>query len=108
MRDREDAVWLHVSFDLPTTTPEQKRNYRHFREFLMKSGFSMSQFSVYIRYLRRASEAGPVGAQITAEVPPGGRVVLLTLSDHCWAQALRFSNGEPVSGGEPPDQLELF
>jgi CRISPR-associated protein Cas2 len=107
-RERDDAVWLHVSFDLPTTTPKQKHDYRAFREFLLQEGFSMAQFSIYVRYVRRQADAAPVIRRITGKVPPGGDVVALVISDRTWAQATRFSVKPGDSGPGTPQQLELF
>ena len=36
-------------FDLPVETEEEKRGYRGFRKSLIKEGFIMMQYSVYIR-----------------------------------------------------------
>ena len=33
------AMWLMVMFDLPVVTPEEKRQYVHFRKFLLSEGF---------------------------------------------------------------------
>ena len=37
-----------VFFDLPTETPQDRREYTRFRKFLIKSGFMMMQESVYL------------------------------------------------------------
>lgn len=79
MREREDAVWMHVSFDLPVVS---KRDRRAYREFLLGRGFAMAQFSIYVRYIRRHSDAVAEIKRIRGEVPPGGEIVVLTLSDH--------------------------
>ena len=41
---------LIVMFDLPTETKEQRKAYTTFRKNLIKSGFTMLQYSVYIRF----------------------------------------------------------
>lgn len=105
----EGAVWLHVSFDLPTVTSAEKRNYRGFRSFLLESGFWMAQFSVYVMYFQRRSYAEPLVKEIIRRVPSGGDVVILSLSDLAWSGAVRFTNGvKKDHGGEPPEQLQIF
>ena len=44
-----------VFFDLPTITDKDRREYRHFRKFLIKNGFFMMQESVYTRMVLNQS-----------------------------------------------------
>ena len=44
------VMWLMVLFDLPTETKRDIRAYSVFRKNLMKDGFTMFQFSIYIRH----------------------------------------------------------
>ncbi len=43
-------MWLFVFFDLPVTTKIERKTAARFRKDLMKDGFTMMQFSVYIRH----------------------------------------------------------
>ena len=43
-------MWLFVMFDLPTNTKVERRNATLFRKALEKDGFTMMQYSVYIRH----------------------------------------------------------
>lgn len=43
-------MWVMVIFDLPVQTKAQRRAATKFRNFLLDEGFSMSQFSVYMRF----------------------------------------------------------
>ena len=45
-------MWLFVFFDLPTTTKAERRNAAQFRKALEKDGFTMMQYSVYVRHCR--------------------------------------------------------
>lgn len=51
------TVWLMVMFDLPTTTPEEKRRYQLFHGFLLDDGYCMMQYSVYIRHCASSENA---------------------------------------------------
>lgn len=42
---------IFIFFDLPTDTPEDRKNYSIFRKKLMKLGYSMIQFSVYSKLI---------------------------------------------------------
>ena len=43
-------MWLFVMFDLPTVTKKDKHISALFRKNLEKDGFTMHQYSVYIRF----------------------------------------------------------
>ena len=43
-------MWVLVFFDLPTETKKDKRAYQLFRKQLQKDGFTMFQFSIYVRH----------------------------------------------------------
>lgn len=101
-------MWLHVAFDLPTTTSPQRKAASVFRNQLIRGGFSRSQFSIYVMYLPRKSYAPPIIARVTADVPPGGKVSVLELTDNQWATATRFCAEEVVPDPEAPQQLEIF
>ena len=44
------VMWVLVLFDLPTETKKERQLYSVFRKNLMKDGFSMFQFSIYLRH----------------------------------------------------------
>lgn len=46
-------MWLFVFFDLPTNTKTERRHATQFRKALEKDGFSMMQYSVYVRHCPR-------------------------------------------------------
>ena len=43
-------MWILVFFDLPTETKRDKQAYALFRKNLQRDGFTMFQFSIYIRH----------------------------------------------------------
>ena len=43
-------MWLMVFFDLPTDTKKEQKAAMLFRQNLLKDGFTMFQFSIYIRH----------------------------------------------------------
>ncbi|HET8962544.1 MAG TPA: CRISPR-associated endonuclease Cas2, partial [Chitinophagales bacterium] len=43
-------MWVLVLFDLPTETAEERKIYAKFRKNLLKDGFAMFQFSIYLRH----------------------------------------------------------
>ena len=43
-------MWMIVMFDLPVGTDKERKRATKFRNFLLDEGFSMSQFSVYLKF----------------------------------------------------------
>ena len=43
-------MWVLVFFDLPTDTKKERKAYADFRKKLMRDGFTMFQFSIYVRH----------------------------------------------------------
>lgn len=44
------VMWILVFFDLPTDTKKDKKAYALFRKNLRRDGFTMFQFSIYVRH----------------------------------------------------------
>ena len=43
-------MWVIAMFDLPTDSQPARRAYTRFRKDLLEDGFSMMQYSIYIRH----------------------------------------------------------
>lgn len=74
-----------VFFDLPTETPEDKRNYRRFRKALISNGFIMLQESVYCRLLINAGAGEAAMDTVRKNKPPAGLVQMLTVTEKQFA-----------------------
>jgi CRISPR-associated protein Cas2 len=68
-------------FDLPVETDSEKRAYRIFRKNLMKEGFIMMQYSVYVRVCPSREYANRLESRIKKLVPPEGNVRLLCITE---------------------------
>lgn len=75
------AMRVICIFDLPVVTGNEKRAYRTFRKFLLKNGFQMLQFSVYIRTCPDRSFANKFYKKIKANSPRKGDIKLLTITE---------------------------
>ncbi len=75
-----------VFFDLPTETLEDRRNYRHFRNFLMSSGYIMLQESVYVKLALNKTVVDSSVAAIRNHKPPKGDVQILTVTEKQFAR----------------------
>lgn len=53
-----------VFFDLPTLTAADRKNYKNFRKYLLKSGFMMEQESVYSKLAVNSAAADAIAGNI--------------------------------------------
>jgi CRISPR-associated protein Cas2 len=68
-------------FDLPVETDSEKREYRAFRKNLIKEGFVMMQYSVYVRVCPSREYAKRLESRIKKFVPQEGNVRLLCVTE---------------------------
>lgn len=68
-------------FDLPVETESEKRSYRVFRKNLIKEGFVMMQYSVYVRTCPSREYCTRLGKRIKKIVPSKGNVRLLVVTE---------------------------
>ena len=80
-------------FDLPTETIEDRRNYRKFRNGLVKNGFIMMQESVYCKLLMNSTADQAVRETIRKISPPRGIVQMLTITEKQFSK-IEFVTGE--------------
>ena len=81
-----------VFFDLPNVTSAEKRNYRKFRKFLIKSGFIMLQESVYAKLTLNQTAAAAVMQSVRKNKPESGLVQMLLITEK------QFAKMEIISG----------
>lgn len=72
---------LIVFFDLPVGTEKDRREYRKFRKYLVKSGFLMVQESVYCKLVQNATVGDALCENIRKNKPPAGLVQLLKVTE---------------------------
>lgn len=101
-------MWLFVFFDLPTTTKQERKNAAGFRKDLEKDGFSMMQYSVYIRHCPSKESRDVHIKRVRAFVPPLGLVSILSVTDKQYGDIINLWGKKQKSLPETPIQLELF
>ena len=89
-----------VFFDLPVETAEDRRNYRRFRNVLIKNGFFMLQESVYCRMLLNTTAEKKASEIIRRNKPPAGIVQLLSVTEK------QFARMEYLVGQSTADVLD--
>lgn len=107
-RSDENGMWNLVIFDLPVTTKEQRRAATRFRKILLDLGWSMEQYSVYVRYVPTGMSVAPEIQTMCRWVPTKGKVQIVSVTDRQWSKAIRFFNATPEDPPGPPNLLTLF
>ncbi|MDH7604730.1 MAG: CRISPR-associated endonuclease Cas2 [Melioribacter sp.] len=101
-------MWILVFFDLPTETAKDRKIYAKFRKELMKDGFSMFQFSIYIRHCPSRENMNVHVQRIKRILPEKGHVGILKITDKQFSMMEIFYRRQRESGFVEPHQLELF
>ena len=68
-------------FDIPTKSKKEQKYATRFRNELIKLGFFMMQFSVYMRICKGVSSANAVIARVRGILPPLGNVRALIITE---------------------------
>lgn len=68
-------------FDLPVLTEYERRDYRKFRNFLIKNGFLMLQESIYCKLAQNTTSADAIVENIKKSKPTQGLVQVLKITE---------------------------
>lgn len=101
-------MWILVFFDLPTETKKEKKAYIDFRKKLQQDGFTMFQFSIYVRNCASSENASAHMKKVKGILPEYGNVGILCITDKQFAGMELFYGTKPIMPNSPGQQLELF
>ena len=101
-------MWVMVMFDLPVDTEEARKAAHDFREDLKDLGFSMAQYSVYLRHAASRDDCERYIERIRGMLPEGGRVYIHCLTDKQYEQIIHFERRQKQAQLKNPEQFELF
>lgn len=101
-------MWVIAMFDLPVDTKAARRAYTRFRKDLLEDGFTMMQFSVYIRHCASIDNAEIHAARMGAKVPEKGEVRFMTITDNQFGRIKVFVGKKRTQAAPAPAQLQLF
>lgn len=101
-------MWLMVLFDLPTETKRDIRAYSVFRKNLMKDGFTIFQFSIYIRHCASMENAEMHIKRVKSFLPEFGKVGIICITDKQFGNIELFFGKKTFAPNAPGQQLELF
>ncbi|MBQ2796808.1 MAG: CRISPR-associated endonuclease Cas2 [Tidjanibacter sp.] len=101
-------MWLFVFFDLPTNTKKERKDATQFRKALEKDGFSMMQYSVYVRHCPSRENMNVHIARVRASMPPSGQISILNITDKQYGEIQNFWGKVERAKLTTPQQLEFF
>ena len=97
-------MWLFVFFDLPVTTKREQKAASDFRKNLLKDGFIMMQFSVYVRHCASYESLMVHKKRVKKIMPTSGKISMLAVTDKQYSDFGKTAKKEIKA----PIQLEFF
>lgn len=98
-----------VFFDLPVQTKRQRSEATRFRNFLLKDGYYMVQYSVYARTCNSYDSVNTHKMRLSSNLPNNGSIRLLTITEKQYLSIDvligKLTNNEILPTGE---SLTLF
>ncbi|MBQ1998509.1 MAG: CRISPR-associated endonuclease Cas2 [Spirochaetales bacterium] len=104
---RYELMWMMVLFDLPVVESDERKAATDFRNFLLDNGFAMVQYSIYIKLFSGKDACEKYYKLIKNNLPPRGKVDILTITDKQYANIISYSSGEKIEKKQS-EQLLLF
>lgn len=102
------VMWVLVLFDLPTETRKDRKASAEFRKNLVRDGFTMFQFSIYIRHCASQENAAVHIKRVKSFLPEYGQVGILCITDKQFGNIELFYGKKQQGVAAPCQQLELF
>lgn len=105
---KDRFMWLFVFFDLPVTTKPERRTATRFRNFLLKDGYMMIQFSVYARICNGKDRVDKHLQRLNATIPEKGSVRVMQITDKQYERMQILVGTKKNNENSKSDQLVLF
>ena len=102
------VMWILVFFDLPTETKKDRKIYQEFRKNLLHDGFTMFQFSIYLRHCASRENMAVHIKRVHGWIPEYGKIGILTITDKQFGDMEMFYGKKAKVNKQEPLQLELF
>ncbi len=101
-------MWVLVFFDLPTGTKKERKEAARFRKELLKDGFTMFQFSIYLRNCPSRENAKVHVKRVKYSLPEHGNIGILEITDKQFGMMELYHNNKSKELKQPVQQLQLF
>ncbi|MCC6721224.1 MAG: CRISPR-associated endonuclease Cas2, partial [Bacteroidia bacterium] len=74
-------MWVLILFDLPTESKADRKTASNFRKEILKDGFTMFQFSIYLRHCSSRENADTHIKRVKKILPEKGHIGILCITD---------------------------
>ncbi len=101
-------MWTLVMFDLPTETKKERKAASDFRKELQRDGFTMFQFSMYMRHSPSSENALVHKNRVKRLLPEHGKVGILQITDRQFGEMEVYYGQKLKEKDVGGQQLELF
>lgn len=101
-------MWLFVFFDLPTNSKKERSDAAMFRKTLEKDGFTMMQYSVYVRHCSSKENMDVHISRVKVSIPSSGLTSILSVTDKQYGDIKNFWGKIERVKSSMPQQLEIF
>ena len=101
-------MWVLVFFDLPTDTKKERKAAAKFRKDLISDGFTMFQFSIYIRNCPSMENAQVHTRRVKNCIPDYGKVGIICITEKQFDNMELFIGKKNSELPRVEQQLELF
>ncbi len=102
------VMWIIAMFDLPTETRKERKLASQFRKELLKDGFVMFQFSIYIRHCSSHENAEVHKKRVQKMLPSKGNVCLACITDKQFAAMDIYFGKKQKAKPQEAKQLCMF
>ncbi len=101
-------MWMIVLFDLPVIEKQERKDAAEFRKFLLDEGFSMCQFSVYMKLLSGKEAVEQYYKKIQKVLPEAGKVDIICITDKQYENIISYVGKEKDANKMVNKQFLLF
>jgi CRISPR-associated protein Cas2 len=101
-------MWVMVFFDLPTDTAAERKVASKFRKEILSDGFSMFQFSIYLRHCPSRENAEVHTKRVKKLLPEKGHIGILSITDKQFGDMEIFYGKKVAAPQAPVQQLQMF
>jgi CRISPR-associated protein Cas2 len=101
-------MWVLVLWDLPTETATERKVAAEFRKNILKDGFTMFQFSIYLRHCTSRENADTHIQRVKRLLPSKGHVGIISITDKQFGMIEIFYGKKVTKAATGHQQLELW
>ncbi len=101
-------MWILIMFDLPTETKQQRKAASEFRKYLISDGFTMFQFSIYVRNCASRENTEVHIRRVKKNLPVEGKICIISITERQFREILLFEGTKKTPPLPEAIQLEIF